>query len=444
MEQSKNQLFDTFRELIQTSTDRNLLLAVKYSDFREIATRRLEEVVTLGKATTQKNPNGDSPRAGQLSGDVHNKETKTKILLAPQSGTDSNKISNSVDSDVAHRKHIETVVKDTMLAMLAGDALSAPLHWYYNHEALKSHVQTYYSKIEGAVNEFGKLQRAVGIPDMLRLKHPNSWNYFKKIDGNDLAKLNLLHGTESVKRWNTPGMHYHATMKAGGNTTTSVIALLLMEHLTKNTRYMSKKYLHEFEIFFETPKKRNDMYVSEVHRHYFRKKAEGVPMHERGAHEECASAMTLFIPLLAFLSGVGSRVVSAEGDKKEIELSRVLKQICNHIRLHHNTEKVVEQTIQISQLLLNLWNLPRPSLIASLSTSSDSTTPRDKEQIRTDRVKQFISSTFDWFFMEMKSNRQYANPSVEFFANMSPEDLFLGKDAYALAGQPGSAHFSLR
>lgn len=335
----------------------------------------------------------------------------------------------------------------TLSLMLAGDALSVPLHWYYDHAVLTQHVQQHYSKIPGAVDENGRLCSIVGIPEQLRGAHPTSSRYFEKVTPRELQALRVLHGATAAEMWATKGTHYHATLQVGDNSTTSDIALLLMRHLSSSKTYDAKGYLDAFESFFETPGARRDLYVSEVHRHYFRNKAKGVAQTKRGVHEECASAMTLFMPLLAFL-GAG-RPLS--------DMYSVIQQVCVHVRLHHNTAKIVQQTTHIARLVLALWGLPNDD---DHDDHGDEGRLR-KKAARLERARKLIAESFQWFFAQMAPARKDGGgndndnedgddrddserPTVEFFASKSAEEMFLGTDAYALAGEPGSAHFSLR
>ena len=49
-----------------------------------------------------------------------------------------------------------------------------------------------------------------------------------------MAELNLVHGKGSVRQWDRPGTHYHATLGMGDSTTTSALALLLMKQLVSH------------------------------------------------------------------------------------------------------------------------------------------------------------------------------------------------------------------
>lgn len=164
--------------------------------------------------------------------------------------------------------------------------------------------------------------------------------------------------------------------------------------------------------------------------------------------------MTLFIPLLAFLAGAtvpSSSVQSPEpqaqhatatGQPDDPATTAIIDCVCRHIRLHHNTEKVVAQTTQICRLLLSLWALPPPPSPARAARQEDNESVSLAS--RQTRVRELLANCFRWFFAQMATERKYEDPSIQFFAAKTPRELFWGSDAYAMAGQPGSAHFSLR
>lgn len=64
----------------------------------------------------------------------------------------------------------EDRVAGALYAMMAGDALAVPLHWYYTRETRDEHRAKYYNDT---------LDRFYQIDPEIREKHPDSGNYFK-------------------------------------------------------------------------------------------------------------------------------------------------------------------------------------------------------------------------------------------------------------------------
>jgi ADP-ribosyl-[dinitrogen reductase] hydrolase len=133
-------------------------------------------------------------------------------------------------------------MESTFLGMLVGDAISVPLHWYYDHGALRRDRAAHLAPIPGAVDAATGLQTSiVDTPAAMRGGHPSSCKYFQKMRGEEVAALGLIHGEDAVRLWDTPGTHYHATLSAGQSTSTTAIALMLMRLLVSNKRYSRRQ-----------------------------------------------------------------------------------------------------------------------------------------------------------------------------------------------------------
>jgi hypothetical protein len=146
--------------------------------------------------------------------------------------------------------------------MRAGDALAAPLHWYYSIDVMKDHLQ----------QAFGceQLRDYAAVPAGLR--HPDSWSYMKSFDPAK-CKIDLLHGKPV---W-AEGTFYHAELKPGEATHTVALANLLMRSLAEDGGYDFEKYLARYLDFWQTSGQNTDTYIEIVHRHFFERLAEGTP-----------------------------------------------------------------------------------------------------------------------------------------------------------------------
>ena len=77
----------------------------------------------------------------------------------------------------------EERIRRALLGMQAGDALAAPLHWYYNIAVMKQHLREAWG--------CEQLRCYAAVPE--GLQHPDSWNYMKSFDA-AACKIDLMHG----------------------------------------------------------------------------------------------------------------------------------------------------------------------------------------------------------------------------------------------------------
>ena len=92
---------------------------------------------------------------------------------------------------------MKTIYKNAMLGSLAADALSMPVHWYYDTHKLDRD----YGLLTGYV-----APKNPHTDSILWRSHYNPRN----------EKGNILH--DQVKYWGRRGIHYHQFLAAGENT----------------------------------------------------------------------------------------------------------------------------------------------------------------------------------------------------------------------------------
>ncbi len=168
-------------------------------------------------------------------------------------------------------------VRGALWGMFIGDALSMPVHWYYNRQSLE--------------RDYGR------VVDYLEPKnpHPDSilWrSRFDRLpDGYD-----ILH--DQARFWGMPGIHYHQYLQAGENTLTLKICRLLLASLSEVGEYDPDDFLRRYIDFMTTPGRHRDTYIEECHRHFFRRLAAGISPRRCGIAEKHIGGLVGTIPLL--------------------------------------------------------------------------------------------------------------------------------------------------
>ncbi|WAR27302.1 hypothetical protein MAR_013006 [Mya arenaria] len=127
--------------------------------------------------------------------------------------------------------------------MLIADALSMPVHWYYNPDDIRRGY--------GGTGWHNKSQPVVGSV--------------------------ILH--DKLKFWQSGdrSTHYHQGMRAGENTLNSVVALQMLKTLQrvdpkveKDARDVRGSVLEDYVKFMTTPGSHNDTYAESFHRSFFK------------------------------------------------------------------------------------------------------------------------------------------------------------------------------
>jgi len=158
------------------------------------------------------------------------------------------------------------------VGMMCGDALSMPVHWYYDPAAI--------------VRDYGR------IVDFQppRERHPSSIMQLSNTGGagrggqqGSIIGDVINHGKKQF--WGQPNMHYHRGMRAGENTLNAVVARLLARSLVASGGDVAgspRRFLGEYVAFMTTPGSHNDTYAETYHRMFFKNLQAG------RAPEKCA------------------------------------------------------------------------------------------------------------------------------------------------------------
>jgi hypothetical protein len=127
-------------------------------------------------------------------------------------------------------------VASSLLGACIGDALAAPLHWYYDLQRMRTDIKESFPSY--CKDENGRLVAFCRAPS--NLKHPDSWSYFSQYNP-VIDPLGIVH--ERLSDWTEPGTYYHAHLEPGEPTTTVQLALLLSRSLVARAGYDYSDYL---------------------------------------------------------------------------------------------------------------------------------------------------------------------------------------------------------
>lgn len=205
------------------------------------------------------------------------------------------------------------------------DALSMPVHWYYNpFDIVKA--------FPGGIKKFE------AAPHM----HPSSIMSLHSTSAGGRGSQNSSKGMEIVgdvilkgKRqyWGVPHQHYHQGLAAGENTLNAHCARLVTRTLIANEgRYNADLFLENYVSFMtsETPL-HPDTYAESYHRGFFANVLKGLPRHKCGAltHDTASVGGLVTIAPIAIAELLVDR-----------SLPRVQALCIEHLYLTHPDEKL--------------------------------------------------------------------------------------------------------
>jgi len=161
---------------------------------------------------------------------------------------------------------MENRIKGAIYGMYIGDALSMPVHWYYDLGQLRKDFGQI-TKYEAPKSRFSG--------SIMNLS--NTGGAGRGSDKDSIIGDIILHGKRDF--WLRGGQyHYHHGMKPGENTLDTTLCRLLMNTITNNggvssdnsgTTTLVNKYLTEYARFMTTPDSHNDVYAASAHRMFF-------------------------------------------------------------------------------------------------------------------------------------------------------------------------------
>ncbi|XP_022098740.1 uncharacterized protein LOC110983634 isoform X1 [Acanthaster planci] len=169
-----------------------------------------------------------------------------------------------------HTEHLKMAQSESLWGLYIGDALSMPVHWYYDPYDIK--------------RDYGDWLTGFVAP---KTKHPSSILTISAVGGagrsgnskhsDPVIGSVILH--DKLKYWqsNKRSIHYHQGMKAGDSTLNAVMAGV--NALTLSTEYREHQSLDDgaygsilaaYVKFMTTPGSHGDTYAESFHREFFK------------------------------------------------------------------------------------------------------------------------------------------------------------------------------
>lgn len=224
-----------------------------------------------------------------------------------------------------------SVVKDRALAALkltyVADALSMPVHWYYNPlDIIKA--------FPGGIQKF-EAAPALHPTSIMNLHSTSAGGRGsqKAAAAKEIVGDVILKGKRQY--WGIANQHYHRGLLAGENTLNAHCARLVTRALNQNDgRYNADIFLENYIAFMtsETPQ-HPDTYAESYHRGFFANLTKGLPPHKCGSvtHDTASVGGLVTIAPIAIAELLIDR-----------SLSRVQARCREHLYLTHPDKKLGE------------------------------------------------------------------------------------------------------
>lgn len=216
-----------------------------------------------------------------------------------------------------------------LVGALAADALSMPVHWYYDRTAL----QRDYPML--------KFYVAPNSPHADSILWRSEYQPLNE-------KGNILH--EQAVYWGRKGVHYHQFLHAGENTLNFQLAVALFEQVKQAGCYNAEAWVDKYCDFMLTPGRHRDTYVEECHRAFFTNYARGKKWRSCGVDDVHIGGLAS-VPALVEALGAGHpdlRAVVQEHVAITHKNSEVLRAADTLVRLHAVIEK---ETVSLEEAL---------------------------------------------------------------------------------------------
>ena len=173
--------------------------------------------------------------------------------------------------------------QNAFIGSLVADAVSMPVHWYYNRNAIDSDY--------GAFDHFMNPKNP----------HPDSILWRSKYETTN-KKDDILH--EQSKYWGQKGIHYHQFLKAGENSLNLKLACELYRTIIKCGEFNIQVWLERYTEVMLTPGWHRDTYAEEYHRAFFKNYARGKKLSNCGIKDIHIGGLSFVPALLAGLEAL--------------------------------------------------------------------------------------------------------------------------------------------
>ena len=199
-------------------------------------------------------------------------------------------------------------IEHAMFGALVADAVSMPVHWYYDTNALD--------------RDYPNLSNYQGPKKI----HPDSILWRSKYVPRN-KEADILH--DQAQYWGQRGVHYHQFLNAGENTLNFILGIQLYRSVVLNESYTPDRWLKTYIDCMHNPNWHRDTYIEEYHRAFFDRLAQGIAAEKCGIEDIHIGGLTPVAFLLAGLNALGDR--SLEED---------LPLVISHLALTHHGQAI--------------------------------------------------------------------------------------------------------
>ncbi|MFT4900844.1 MAG: ADP-ribosyl-[dinitrogen reductase] hydrolase [Lentimonas sp.] len=216
------------------------------------------------------------------------------------------------------------VLHHGMLGALVADAVSMPVHWYYDTRALDQ--------------DYGELRGYVAPKN----PHSGSILWRSKYKARN-PRGDILH--DQVQYWGVRGIHYHQFLKAGENTINYQLGHELYRSTVSEGRYDPETWLDCYVRCMLEPGWHRDTYVEEYHRAFFDKYARGMRPIDCGIDDLHIGGLSHVPCLLAALERIG--ITDPQAQRNSVKA---------HVQLTHRSRYIVEAAEGLTLMLQDIKN----------------------------------------------------------------------------------------
>ena len=199
---------------------------------------------------------------------------------------------------------------------LSADALSMPVHWYYDREALRREY--------GVVDHF------------MAPRNPHTGTFMGKTRYAALnEKGDILH--DQSQYYGQEGVHYHQFLRPGDNTLNFLLATELYEFVKERGGYDADAWLERYIARMLEPNWHRDTFVEEYHRNFFTNYSKGKAPRDCGVPDKHIGGLAQVPALLAALEGAS--------------LDELRATVKEHVGLTHNHPDALRAADTLVRLL---------------------------------------------------------------------------------------------
>ncbi|XP_010884377.2 uncharacterized protein LOC105019702 [Esox lucius] len=166
--------------------------------------------------------------------------------------------------------HVRSSVQEALWGMCAADAMSMPVHWYYNIDDIRRDFGGWITGFNAPKN-----QHPSSILTLSNSAGSGRTAWSSASDRTNVVGNIILH--DKLKFWKAPGksVHYHQGLQAGENTLNAICSLRVAQALARgrfaNVAEPATRgvVLADYVRFMTTPGTHGDTYAESFHRDFF-------------------------------------------------------------------------------------------------------------------------------------------------------------------------------